>query len=72
MPYYIVKNMQTNVESLVEADNKTQAFRLIGEALLSVDLAAPTDIVSMMEAGQPVLRSAKSQLELKLEEDRVA
>lgn len=68
MTYYIVKNKETGKESLVEADHKTQAFRLVGESLLEVSAAKPEQIVAMMESGAPVLRKVESQMSLQLPE----
>jgi len=68
MTYYVVTNMNTGDQTLVEADNKNQAFRFVGETVLSVELAQPTKLVQMLEDGATVLRRTESQKELALEE----
>ena len=67
MTYYIVKNKQTGFEQLVEADIKTQAFRMVAESLIEVAAAKPAKLVAMLESGAEVLRKIEAQRELPLE-----
>jgi hypothetical protein len=64
MTIYIVENLQTKEEQLVEADNKAQAFRIVGESLIKVCPAPTGDIVRLMETGKTVLRRIEPQQEI--------
>ena len=68
MSYYIVKNKQTGAEQLVEADIKTQAFRLVAESLIEVEVAKPERLVKMLEDGAVVLPKIEPQINLPLPE----
>lgn len=64
MPYYKVENKESGKVDVVDADNRAQAFRLVGESILSVDLASHADVERHLSAGKSVLRGKQAQIEM--------
>jgi hypothetical protein len=62
MPYYTVKNKETGKVKLVESDNRAQAYRMVGEAILDVAAASTADVAKFLEAGGKIERKVETHI----------